>query len=273
MAQYDFDAPELADELALEPRRTSVLAILSLVCGLVCVVPGMGVLASIFGIAGLIGINKSRGRVGGTGLAATGLILGLLFSMVWLAILYGATKVASVLATAVVRPANEAFVAMDNGDYSKVRGLFLPRAQERMKDEDLVKFHEAIFAQYGKFKRVPDSPFEAWQHLMSVGSALSDFQGRQDIIPLPVEFEKGWALVIVQIEQGHAGRKSPPGTSTEVVPIINMYVSAPGNKRIDLYPPAAVPALLPPDAVGLPPPPAPKPGNETPDPPKPEEKK
>ncbi len=92
MAQYDFDSQEFGDEIALEPRRTSVMAILSLVCGLVCVVPGIGVLATIFGITSLVGINRSRGRVGGTGLAITGIVLGLLFSMIWIGILYAARQ-------------------------------------------------------------------------------------------------------------------------------------------------------------------------------------
>lgn len=268
MAQYDIDGPEFGDEIALEPRRTSVMAILSLVCGLVCVVPGMGVVAAIFGIASLVGISRSRGRVGGTGLAIAGLILGLLFSMVWIGILYVVSQGMSVVAQNLVRPTNEAFVAADNGDFSKIKALFSARAQERMRDEDLAKFHDAVKAQYGAFKRVPDSPIEYWQRLMVVGSEMSNFQGRQDIIPLPVEYEKGWVLLAIQVDNTRSGRSNPPGPGVQsVIPVVNLYAAAPGNTRIDLYPAHAVPALLPPDPAATLPPPTPAPGNNGGDPP------
>ncbi len=144
---------------------------------------------------------------------------------------------------------------MDQGDVSKIRAMFSARAQERMRDEDLVAFHEAVKAKYGAFKRVPDSPVEAWQRLMTVGAAMKDFQGRQDLIPIPVEFENGWVLLIVQIDNTHSARQGPDKQTA--IPIVNLYAASPGQERIEVYPAHAVPALLPPDSPALPPPPAP----------------
>src|SRR5690349_14731093 len=93
MAQNDFDSGDLGDaELALEPQRTSILAILALICALICIIPGMGLLAAILGISAAIGISGSRGRVGGMGLAIAGIVLGLLFSMIWVGIVLGSRQ-------------------------------------------------------------------------------------------------------------------------------------------------------------------------------------
>jgi D-xylose transport system permease protein len=51
-----------------------VLAILSLVCSLICLIPGLGLLGAILGIAALFSISRSQGAVRGNGMAVTGII-------------------------------------------------------------------------------------------------------------------------------------------------------------------------------------------------------
>jgi hypothetical protein len=67
------------------PQRTSGLAIASFVLSLVWVCGFGSLLAVIFALVALGDISRSRGRLGGTGLAVAGLILGLLGS-IWLGI-------------------------------------------------------------------------------------------------------------------------------------------------------------------------------------------
>lgn len=56
------------------PRQSNVLAIISLITGILSCLPGMSVLAVALGIAGLLKSNKPN--VGGKGMAIAGLILG-----------------------------------------------------------------------------------------------------------------------------------------------------------------------------------------------------
>ena len=65
--------------------KTSGLAVTSLVLGLLSwVLPIIGGLMAIgFGVGGLFAVRGSKGRLTGNGLAATGLILGVLSSAVW----------------------------------------------------------------------------------------------------------------------------------------------------------------------------------------------
>ena len=67
-----------------EPERTSIAAILGLVlscigcCGGVTAI--LGVFLSIFGI---VGVSRSKGRVGGMGFAIAGLLIGILMLALW----------------------------------------------------------------------------------------------------------------------------------------------------------------------------------------------
>ncbi len=112
MNANNLDVESFDSEIAA-PQRTSILAILSLVCSLICLIPGTGVLAAIFGISALVGIRGSRGRVGGTGLAIAGLIVGLLFTMVWIGIVVGMNALMQEFTGKLVAPMNQAIISMD----------------------------------------------------------------------------------------------------------------------------------------------------------------
>ncbi|NIA22176.1 MAG: DUF4190 domain-containing protein, partial [Anaerolineaceae bacterium] len=57
------------------PKKTSGMAIASLVCGLLGCLGITAILGVIFGLLGLRQVNRSEGRVGGMGLAIAGLVL------------------------------------------------------------------------------------------------------------------------------------------------------------------------------------------------------
>src|SRR5262245_43405191 len=117
MAVYQPTADDFSpDELG--PRRTSILAIISLILSLICIIPGFGLLGAIFGLAGLIGIMQSRGRVGGTGLAVAGMILGLLFSAVWIGVGLGMVKAGKFFQGQLMGPLNGAMTAIEAGDHA-----------------------------------------------------------------------------------------------------------------------------------------------------------
>ena len=71
------------------PERMSAMAVLSLVCGIICCIPGLGIAAMIFGAAAMVAIGKSGGRLGGKMIAVIGMALGLLATIVWLTFAIG----------------------------------------------------------------------------------------------------------------------------------------------------------------------------------------
>lgn len=86
MSQHDtpideprFDEPDQPSQMGQEPR-TSILAIVSLVCSLVCCVPLLPTLGALLGIGGLVAISRNP-MLRGSGLAITGIVLGLLFTL------------------------------------------------------------------------------------------------------------------------------------------------------------------------------------------------
>src|SRR4051812_23200575 len=64
-----------------QPPRSNGLAITALIMGILSCIPGVGLLAILFG---LLGMGKAKDpRVGGKGLAMVGLLLGLLGTIGW----------------------------------------------------------------------------------------------------------------------------------------------------------------------------------------------
>jgi hypothetical protein len=75
--QASVKVPAVADG----PRRTSGFAIASLVLALAGAFTLVGTLAAVLcGLAGLVSIGRSRGRLAGAGLAVFGMVLGVLFT-------------------------------------------------------------------------------------------------------------------------------------------------------------------------------------------------
>jgi hypothetical protein len=73
---------ELDSFFAPEPRRANALAVVSLITGILACVPFVTGIAAI--VTGILGLKKaSDPRVGGRGLAITGLVLGVLSVLFW----------------------------------------------------------------------------------------------------------------------------------------------------------------------------------------------
>jgi len=258
MNANNIDVESFDSEIAA-PQRTSILAILSLVCSLICLIPGTGVLAAVFGISALIGIRGSRGRVGGTGLAIAGLIVGLLFTMVWIGIVVGANALMQEVAGKVVAPVNQAIIAMDAGDSSKLRETLTPDVNKAVTDQQIADFRSAYQAELGSCKGMPTQVWDFFSAYMPLKAQMQPLQGRNDMIPLPVNFDKGPALVVLWINApGGTVHVGPKGE--EKLPIKNVTIYTTTGKEFSLLPlestlvpKVADPALPPtPDAPAAP---------------------
>lgn len=223
-----FGQPGFGGEV-LDPmdRRTSVLAILALIAGLLCFLPGAGILALILGGAAIIFISQSRGRLGGLGLAITGIVLGLLFSIVWVMAAVGAASLSQLASQHFFIPVQTMVTGISSGDHQKARLLLTPAADAKITDAQLDDFAKRIHTEWGAFKGGPANIVDMVRDMSTLGSRMNDAQGRSDLIPTPMHFEKGVTIVFLQVDQGNhpSGGSGTTGTTVSL-PVINLGVAA-----------------------------------------------
>lgn len=197
-----------------EPERTSILAILSLVMGVLgCCTFFTAPIGMLLGIFGLIGISKSEGRVGGKGLAIAGLVVSFLSFVIWGAIYYGANQARHYYVTQVGGPIEAILIDIHNGNYDNARSLMLPPASATS-DAELASFYAAYTADLGEFIALPDGFGELVSGSLTIAQQHQTYNGRPGYIPLPVRFDSGWVLVIYVIDPNgqasQSGQIPPP---------------------------------------------------------------
>jgi len=209
--------------------RVSALAVSSLVFGLLCCIPGSGLIGTILGGAGLARISKADGKLTGRGMAFTGLLLGLLGTVLWLGIGIGGMWVLK-QAQQMVQPV----YFITSGDFDKARQHLAPATAAALSDEKLKEFTEAVAAEVGKVDRMPKGVMgfvNGWGELGDVIQKAQQSGGR-DGIPIPVHFEKDTALVMIYLQEG---------TTKGFPPIKNAAVHTKSGKIFWLIPPDSGP--------------------------------
>ena len=230
-------------------QRTSILAILALILSLLGLcVPGLGLLGLIFGIVAMILIGQSEGRLGGRGISAAGIVLGLLFSVLWLALFAGAKKVADVFGTQIVAPAAATMTAIEAGDWKTARAGFVASTADKLTDEDFETFRKAYRDQVGNYQSAPAGFWEFLGQISQMGPAMSKFQNNSNgLIPLPMTFANGKAVIALQINP-QSGSATSGGQGS--VPVTNMQLMTTDGKTFTLYDPDNRP--LPPGSEAAP---------------------
>ncbi|MEM9064847.1 MAG: DUF4190 domain-containing protein [Planctomycetota bacterium] len=196
----------------MEPRRTSVLAVLSLVCSLICCIPGTGLLGVFIGVVAVILIGASGGRVGGRGLAFAGIVVGLAISAVWLLIGIGMAGLAGQFS-------NYAVIAetMDADDRDAFIAEMNPYSHHLITEEVFIDFGDAVADEWGAYQgpveglgEVIGAYMEQSTQLQSIGQQPGPGVG---LLPVPVEFDNGRALMLMVIES------SNPSTNNSGLPM------------------------------------------------------
>ncbi|MCW5754852.1 MAG: DUF4190 domain-containing protein [Phycisphaeraceae bacterium] len=185
----DFGAPLSVRE------RTSVMAILSMVFGIICV-PGFGLVGLILGIGAIVGINSSRGRLGGTGLAVAGIAFSLLACIVWVGMGLGLMQAKKVIEQDLEHLMTSVYAV----DLDAARTV-LDEPSHALLTEDACKtFTAAIDARLGRWTGFPQG---FWKFFGGFG-ALNEANKHAERLGLltdatawPAEFERGNALLIV----------------------------------------------------------------------------
>jgi hypothetical protein len=227
------------------PARMSVMAVIALVCGILGCLPLVGVIAILLGVTAIFLIAASKGRVRGTGLAVGGIVLGLIFTAVYVFIAIGAVTGAQQFNAKVIMPAQAAVKGIQTGDRASIRKLLTPASAAAVTDAQIDQFAGDVKSEFGAFKSSPNSIIDLIKAVRQMsanaqGSHAPGPPGRSgngttfnNAIPWPMEFEKGSALLLLEMDP--SGTNQP--NSSTLVPIINIgLVRLDQSKEIWLLP-------------------------------------
>ncbi len=179
-----------------EPERTSVMAILSLVFGIVgCCTLVTAPIGLILGFLGLVGIRRSHGRVGGMGFAIAGIVISLI-SLLFTSIAVGFSFAFANYIKQSANTTESILVSIQNHDYEAARQLMLPPASD-MTDEGFAAFQAAYSADLGNIVGPPTGLNDYIKAYGVVIDQYEPYNGRPGYIPLPKRFDSDWALVIL----------------------------------------------------------------------------
>lgn len=240
------------------PQRVSVLAVSSLVFGVLCCIPVVGLIAIILGASGLIRIREAEGRLGGKTLAIVGIVLGMLGTLGWLAVGVGVRRGYASAEAGLFKPTYAAMGAMDKQDWPKFRMLLEPKTSDSLSDADLETFRDAYQAQFGAFK----GPASLGSVLMIPQPPGTPAFGGA-VMPVPTEFQQGPAEVMLVADGTNTlgeiltGRMTASGGAvTANGHVTNIAIVGDGSKHLWLVDPMKSPKAKGP-AGSRPPQPAP----------------
>ena len=183
------------------PQRLSVMAVLGLICVVGCIIPGAPALGAVLGLAAILGINASRGRVTGKAPAVIALVLGLILTAFQVSLVAGAVAAFNAFVTHVTPKAEQIARALEQTDASGLRGVLSAPASESLGDADIDRLRAVIKSELGAFIGVPRGPLGLAEGLQSApvfskGTATG-WSLPPNATPVPADFSKGTAVFMV----------------------------------------------------------------------------
>jgi hypothetical protein len=226
------------------PARTSVLATLSLVTGvlslLLCCIPvvgpALGLLGAVMGIGAIISISGSDGRLGGKGLASAGLVTSVL------GIVVGATVLLGLFAAlGQVRHYGSVMAAIEAGDLNTATPLFSAGTPAPLTAEVLQSFRDRYGAVLGPYREAEKGAVKVLMAAATMSSRLGSALATSTDQPIPMMgvFERGQAAIIFIVD------KSGPVPSLPMGPVINIVIIPDQGNPIWLFDPAPTPPATP----------------------------
>lgn len=229
------------------PSRTSVLAITALVISIVgciaCILPGPGAFAAIFGGLAIFFIARSGGRLTGTGIAVTAIVLGLFQTVAIIALLIGANQVSSQFGKEFFLPMGQTMSAIEKGDMQGARAMLTPKASAAVTDEMLRDFVKNYHATAGTYQKMPENVLETVTMAIELGKASKQQKGGsyhqrpgEMSFPLPAKFASGSAFVLITMDPTLMGQ-SKPGAGNPQQTLLNLAVVTLDGKEVYLLDP------------------------------------
>jgi len=243
VADPDPDQPTFTDfgahpqEPEWEPSRTSVLSVVSLVLGVLCL-PGFGAIGVVLGVVAMVLIARSEGRVVGAGFAAAGIVLGLITTALWVAVLFGV----NLFANSMTETTEHTLRAVEQRDVAGVQAEFVADAGSRLTRARIDSFATAVEDQLGIYRQGPDDLLE----LVTGLKELADVERRMRAsigpsaagsvtdLPVPVAFEQGRALVFLRLDAAAASGGGFDLSGT----IVNLGVGTAGGFEAWMFDPS-----------------------------------
>lgn len=208
-----------------EPERTSIAAILGLVLGCIGCCGGITAIPGIFlSIFGIVGISRSKGRIGGMGFAIAGLLISLLTLALWGGIAGASVMGIKWLEDEAVAPTVVVMKDIEAGNYDAARaGLGLPAAA--VSDEILAEFADGYRDTLGAVVSGTDGAMELLEGYGIVEQQLQRYNGRPGHVPFPVKFDNGFGLVVIEINPNASNNGS-------MAPVRMYVVDLDGNESV-----------------------------------------
>ncbi len=226
-------------KLYQEPDRTSIMAILSMVFGIGgCCLGVTSIPAILLGVLGLVGISRSKGRVGGTGFGIAGILIGLLTLALWIGLIFGGGSLANQMMGQFGGTAEQMLLDLQADNFDSARGSLISPAADAT-DAELIAFRTGYQSGLGDFVSKTDGIGDLFSGYMAVGELIQPYQGMPGYVPLPMIFDSGYGLVIYVIDPSGGSQGSGFPKASEII-VIDMQ----GNEyRLPLAKGTAIPEL------------------------------
>ncbi|MGP1309648.1 MAG: hypothetical protein ACTS27_05570 [Phycisphaerales bacterium] len=203
-AAYPSNRDDFGDSRYDGQQRLSIPAVLSLVSSLICCIPGLGVLAVLLGLLGMVSISRSNGRLTGMPAAIVGMALGVLVTVGWVALAVGAGSGLNFWATNITPPLSRMVEAAYDGDVDAFRAEMTVDGAGLITDDEILRFGQAMRAEFGEYRGMPDSLDEWFQALgEGFGRSGGQFQGSaQEAVPTVLFTDAGGIAVFGVFDPG-----------------------------------------------------------------------
>lgn len=192
------------------PQRLSLAALFAMILGLVslvaCCVPvvnlGVAGVVILLAIVALVSISRSEGRLRGTGMAITGLVLGglvLLVGGLW-------TVGAAQMGPKFFAPYGDVLVAAEQGDVALAKQALTGEAGDKIDASMLSAFQDEYEAKVGHYVGAETSSLAILKAWIGMGKYQSLMQSlpqeyQQNAMPVPVRFDNGSGILWVKLSQ------------------------------------------------------------------------
>lgn len=243
------------------PRRTSILAIIALILGVLsiftCPIQIVAPLAIFVGVISLVLISRSRGEVSGKGLAIGGIVTGLVGLVMSLLFLFGA-----VFFVGQIGRYGQVVTAAQALDEPGVLAMTSSSPTGVVDAETLKAFDDSTTSTLGEFEKITPGLGAFAMSFQKIGrlspAVLQQYQAQGlTPIPMPAEFANGPATLVAIVNQNETLPEMPFGK------VVNLAVIPEGSTQVIwLFDPAGTGALNPvPATPGAAPDPLPTPAD------------
>jgi len=184
------------------PARTSILAVLAVIFAVICFLPGTGLLAILLGVAALVAISGSNGRLEGRGAALSGIILGVITTTLWAAIGFGALQGWTFYTKNLVTTGDQIFQAAAARDYDALREHLTDDAAESLTNEQIDWFIAEVESREGAVQGASTSIGTMWNSFGAVFGAGGGQQNQNVTVQQNNYNQKAVVPVAIQCADG-----------------------------------------------------------------------